>query len=852
LVGIVVVAHSSALAESVIAIAKQMLREEVPLAAAGGIDDPGHPFGTDPLRIVNAIQSVYSQNGVLILMDMGSSLLSAEMALDFLPEEKRNNVRLCEAPLVEGTIAAAVQAEAGGTVDQVVKEALSALAAKGEQLRKRPDEGVPETSAEIETDISTLQTLVQAHVIVPNALGIHARPAARLVAAASKFCAEIRIENVTKKRKAVTAKSLNSITTLGALQGDEILITAWGEDAHEAVHAMKSIVENGFGEANVLSESEGFTKYAGLRKETVKTTDSVKRTRTEGVLMGEPISPGIAIGPVALYTPRVKDIPEYRSTNPEDEWNRLMRAIELVRSELKEQRMRVQVRVGEYEASMLDAHLLSLQDPVLIDSSREHIFHQFLNAEAAWNRSADEMRDLYLTIEDDYIRSRSQDLEAVKSQVLRCLIGSAAELIPLSRPSVLIADDLSLIDAVSLDPDLVLGICTASGSPASHAAVLVRSLGIPTLFRAGAEILEIPECTTVVLDANNGQVLINPADVGKFKRRVNHSRSRVEERSQETPRPAVTLDGTVIEVDANIHSVQEARAALALGADGVGVFRTELLFLTRVSPPTEEEQISTYTAMARLMGSRPLTIRTIDAGGDKAVPYLHLQKELNPFLGRRGIRLCVSHKELLRTQVRAVLRSAPGHKLKLLFPMVSTLEEIRWAKEIVRDEQMELAREGTLIDPPIDVGIMIEVPSAVFLAEQFSEEVDFFSIGTNDLTQYIMAADRTNPLVADLNDALHPAVLRAVKQVTEAGHGAGIEVGVCGEIAGDIRATPLLVGLQLDELSMAPHRIPEIKRTVSRISIEKAQKLSQEALCLVSAQEVRELIAAYFPVGRNT
>lgn len=843
MVGIVVVAHSAELAESVVSLARQMLRGDAPIAAAGGIDDPEHPYGTQPFKIKTAIESVLGNEGVVVLMDTGSSLLNAQMALEFLPEEKRALVRLCEAPLVEGAIAAAVQSGAGGSLEQVMKEAKAALAAKEEQLfgNKRlatipnPQEALFSQKEkrlleeENQTGFIDQSQLADARVIISSDLGIHARPAARLVTTASKFPCDISLQNLTKMGRAVNAKSIHSVTTLGALKGHEIRISAKGKGAMEAVNELKRLIQ--------LEFTKTFFPVAA------HTHESVKGKGLQGVLM----SPGIAIGPVAHYRPQVKDIPEYRSTDPGGEWTRLMWAVDMVRKRLMAQRKWVQFEAGDDQASILDAHILYLEDPVLLGETKEHIFHGFLNAEAAWDRACEMMRGRYMEIEDAYLRSRSADLEDVKGQLLRCMAGGSSVQLHLSRPSILIARDLFPSDVLALDINGLIGVCTAFGSPVSHTAVLLRSLGTPSICATGMDIFNIPEGETVVLDADAEQLRINPQDKEIDRKREQRWRTRQRAQLEDAEKQALTMDHKKIEVDANISSVPEVRIARALGADGVGVLRTEFLFLARAKSPTEEEQVAAYTAIAREMKHRPLVIRTLDAGGDKTVSYLHTDEGLNPFLGMRGIRLCLQRMDLFRTQIRAVLRSSPGNRVKLMFPMVSTLDELRKAKEVVWEVQKELSLEGFPYDPSMEVGIMIEVPSVVALAEKFAQEVDFFSIGTNDLTQYMLAADRTNPLVVDLSDSLHPAVLRSVKMVVEAAHRSGVWVGVCGEIAGDICATPLLLGLGVDELSMNPHRIPEIKKAITRISMEKAGMLAEKAMNMDSARDVREYVQPLLP-----
>jgi len=820
-VGIVIVAHSAQLAESLAVLTKQMLRKDVPIEAVGGIEDPENPFGTDPVQIKNAIESVYSSDGVVVLMDLGSALLNAEMSLEFLAEDKRKNIRLCAAPLVEGAITAAVQSEAGGSLDQVVHEACGALSAKSEQLNIPPQEVPVEIAYEIEAPSKEIRLTVR------NPLGIHARPAAKFVSIASGFHSEIKVRNLTRNTHLVSAKSINSITTLGARQGHEIQIMAKGKDARNAITALKLLVESGFDEIR------------GIDSEPV----IYEKTRAkEGELSGVPVSPGIAVGPAVHYRFSIEHIPEYRIEDPDNEWQRLEKAMQMVKNEIRAHRRRVEAYVGEYEASIFDAHLLSLEDPALIEMVKQKIFMQSMNAEAAWKRAVDDVRKSYSEVEDEYLRNRAGDLEDLKAQVLRPITGTVAGTLQLSEPSVLVASDINPSDVIRLDPEKVIGICTAFGVPASHSAVLVRALGIPAVFGVGPEILAIEDKSLLALDGKSGRVVINPKKMESFKKK--HARWLKEQKAilALSKEPAITTDGRRVEIVANINSTSEARIALRNGAEGVGVFRTEFLFLDRLNPPSEEEQTSAYEAVAQVMGNRPLIIRTLDVGGDKLLHYLDLAHESNPFLGERGIRIYFKHPEIFKTQLKAILRASFHHNVKVMFPMVSTVDEVLWAKCLLNEVQAELQKRNISFDGGVQMGIMIEVPSAVSLAERLATEVDFFSIGTNDLVQYVMAADRTNPCVSSLNDALHPAVLRMVQQTIRAGHEAGIWVGLCGELAGDPLSTPVLIGLGIDELSMSCHYIPVIKKSISKISVKEAEKIANKTLSMSSAIEVRKYI----------
>ena len=841
MVGIVIVAHSARLADALLALTKQMLRQEVPLTAAGGIDDPENPFGTDVMRIHKAIESVYSSDGVVVLMDMGSALLSSEMALEFLTAEQRAGVRLCEAPLVEGAIAAAVRSEGGGSLEEVLGEALGALKSKASQLHAEIagvsvnttlDTGTPAGISDIKAGKAreTDNGAEEIHLTVNNRLGIHARPAARFVTTAAAFQSLITVRNITGGTGPVNARSINLIATLGVRPGHEIAITAIGPDAPEALAVLKKLVENGFGEAGMDPEAlpggrAGLkTDFSGIKVDCI------------------PASPGIAIGPAVLYRPGVPEVREAKADDPEVEWKRLQSSISAVQHELRTMRGRMTVKAGDYEAAIFDALLLSLEDPVLIEESWRRIFEQENSAGAAWQNVIDGMVDSYSGIDDSYLRLRGADLGDLKNQVLRVLGGSAPVSFELSGPSVLVCTDLSPSEIVRLDTDRLTGICAALGSANSHGAILARSLGIPAVAGAGAEVLRLEEGTRLVLDGGEGKLWINPDDIEVFRKRRKDWLSSREALRKASLKPAVTSDGRHIEILANIGSAAEVMPALRQGAEGVGVLRTEFLFLDRAAPPSEEEQCEAYRNIAGQLEGRSLIIRTLDAGGDKPLPYLDMQVEANPFLGQRGIRLCLASPAILKTQLRAILRASPGHRIKIMFPMISSVEEVQLAREFLREAQVQLRNSGISFDESVEVGIMVEVPSAAITADFMAGKVDFFSIGTNDLSQYIMAADRTNAVVSTLRDELHPAVLRMIRQTVTAGHAGQIRVGVCGEMAGDKLAVPVLLGLGVDELSMNPTAIPDVKQTISRISMAEAEKTADAVLNLDSAEEVRKYV----------
>ncbi|MBD2532295.1 phosphoenolpyruvate--protein phosphotransferase [Nostoc flagelliforme FACHB-838] len=829
MIGIVIVSHSKQLALGVRELAAQMVQNQVPIAVAAGIEDPENPLGTDPIQVYEAIASVYSDNGVLVLMDLGSALLSAEMAIEFLPEAQQQKVYLCEAPLVEGAIAAVVAAAAGRDIHQVMAEARGALLAKATQLGvvSRPLSLVTPTTTNVESPTREIR------LIVSNRLGLHARPAAQFVVTATRFQSQIFVQNLTRNTELVRGDSINQVTTLGVRQGHELVITATGADADEALAALQALFANNFGEDNVALNSPPAFHHEFT-------------PGTRGELAGIAASPGVAIAPVVHYQPTHISITQYHVENVELEWQRLQAAIHIAKQEIQAVFSQASLQIGDAEAAIFDAQLLFLEDPVLLEAAKERIFKNHLNAEAAWQAVVDEVATSYRTLEDSYLQERVDDVVDVGQRVLRLLVGNADANLHLEEPAILVATDLSPSNTARLDPKKVLGICTTSGSATSHSAIIARTLGIPAVLGIDAQVLHLADGTLMALDGESGRAWVEPeSHILDLLTAKQEAWQTAQQQAQATAhQPAITLDGRQVSVFANIGSISDVQVAVANGAEGVGLLRTEFLYLDRTSAPTEEEQLAVYQAIAQVLDNRPLIIRTLDVGGDKPLPYLRVGfPEANPFLGWRGIRFCLDHLDLFKTQLRAILRASVGHQIKIMLPMIASVTEVRAAKVILGEVQAELNQAGISFDAGMKVGIMVEVPAAVAIADQLAAEVDFFSIGTNDLSQYVMASDRTNPRVANLVDALHPAVLRMVQQTIQAAHAAGISVGLCGELAADTLATTILLGLGLDELSVNPQSIPGVKQAIARLNIVESEAIVASALQQDSAEDVRELIS---------
>jgi phosphocarrier protein FPr len=817
---------------------------------AAGIDDPDNPIGTDAMKVLEAIQSVYSDEGVVVLMDLGSALLSAELALEFLPDDQRPHVHLSSAPFVEGGYAAVVQASTGAAVQSVLAEAASGLAAKVSQLGgTAADDNPPESGGAGERGSGGAEEQEQIVLTVRNRLGLHARPAARFVSTAGRFAAEVAL--LMGDRRA-NAKSINQVATLGVRQGDTITVSASGPDAAAALAALQALADDNFGdreEARGNGEAGEQGSQSATRSTDPLNTDLLATDPlTTGHLKGIAASPGVAIGPAALYRPRPPEVVTRAIDDAAGEWQRLQAAVDAARDEIDALHRRAVAQVGADEAAIFEAHLLFLQDPLLVEATRDQIYAEKINAEAAWQRQTADMAATYRDMADDYMRARAADVEDVAQRVLRGLMGVAPPSLDFAAPAILIAADLTPSDTARLDRERVLAVCTELGGATAHSAILARALGIPAVVGLGHAVWQVAEGQRVAVDGDAGALWPRPdeaqaAELAARRAAWLDGQRRAKAAGQGA---AITPDGHRVEIAANVGSPNDVAPALEFGAEGVGLFRTEFLFMDRTTAPSEEEQFEAYRRAARAAGGRPLIIRTLDVGGDKPLPYLDLGDEANPFLGWRAIRFCLERPDVFMPQLRAILRASAAEdgprNVKLMLPMIGAPAEVRAARAMLDTARAELRAVGVPFDEDMEVGIMIEVPSAVAVADQLARAVDFFSIGTNDLTQYVMAADRGNARVAGLASAFQPAVLRLVRDAAGAAHAAGIWIGMCGELAGNPLAAPLLVGLGLDELSMSAPSIPAVKAAVRRFPLAEAQRIAAAALALDSAEAVAHFL----------
>jgi len=567
-----------------------------------------------------------------------------------------------------------------------------------------------------------------------------------------------------------------------------------------------------------------------------------KKSIAEIQLQGIAASEGIAFGAAFLYIQPDLCPPARAPQKPDLEIGRFHSACEQARQELRALRARVAARPGGEElAAIFDAHEMMLDDPMLTGRVVEKVQSGMLVEQAVLD-ATEELAAMLAAMEDELFAARAADIQDVGRRVVRILLGLPdTALNSLKVPSVIVARDLTPSDTANLDPGLALGFCTAEGGLTSHSAILARTLGIPAVVGLGVRLLdEVAADADLILDGGAGVVVAHPS--AKTAREYRESKSLQDARLQElkagASQLAHTLNGRRVEVAANIGEVETAREAVEFGAEGIGLLRTEFLYLNATRAPSEEQQYAIYREIFDVMGERPVIIRTLDIGGDKPPSYLPFPDEMNPFLGWRAIRLCLDDPALFKTQLRAILRAAVGHDVRIMFPMIIGLDELRAARALLDEARAELTAGGMDFASDLPVGIMVETPAAAVLVESLAELADFFSLGTNDLTQYTLAVDRGNQKVAGLFQPLHPGVLRMIKLTIDGAHARGRWVGMCGELAGMQKAIPILLGLGLDEFSMAARSIPAAKRLIGRLSDARAREIADRALTMGTAAEI--------------
>lgn len=672
-------------------------------------------------------------------------------------------------------------------------------------------------------------TVTSDPIIVPNPEGMHARPAAVLVNLAKKYKSDIRLKRGDKE---VTVRSVVGLMGLEIAHGDTVHFVANGPDAVAAIAELSEALKAGLGEEG----AKPIASTASIASLTAAPPPPRPRSDDPNIILGVAASPGIAVG----YTYQIRNqadisVPE-TAANPNQERRNLEQAIDQARLEIEALRAKVHGQADAGKAAIFAAHLELLEDPELSDTAT-NLIDKGKSAAFGWKQSYLAQADYLSKLKSELLAARATDLRDVGGRVLRILTGKSAEVVSYPDNCILLAEDLTPSDTASMEKGKVLGFCTVGGGATSHVSILARSMDIPAIAGAEQRIIDLPDGTPVILDGSKGRLRLNPSseEMDQVRQKQARLKQKREVELSTAEQPATTKDGHRIEVVANIGNEKDAEKAVSLGGEGVGLLRSEFIFMERDSAPSEDEQTEIYARIARILGNRPLIIRTLDVGGDKPLPYLPIPHEENPFLGERGIRIGFDRPDILRTQLRAILRSSTHGNVKIMFPMIATLDDWRMAKAMLEEERQKLGVA------PIAAGIMVEVPSAAVLADQFAKEADFFSVGTNDLTQYTLAMDRGHPKLAPYVDGLNPAVLSLIGVAAKAANANGKFCGICGGIGSDPQAVPILIGLGVRELSVSVPTIPSIKAQIRALSLADCERLAEQALSLKSGAEVREL-----------
>ncbi|SFS61024.1 phosphoenolpyruvate--protein phosphotransferase [Paenibacillus sp. BC26] len=567
------------------------------------------------------------------------------------------------------------------------------------------------------------------------------------------------------------------------------------------------------------------------------------------MIQGIGASSGIAIGKAFVLPNWEWDLPEQKIDVADlaREFDRLYEGIRTSKVEIEQMKDELREVVGPEETSIFDAHLAILDDPVFMNEIQGIIQRQYKVAEVAVKEAIDHFVTMFDLLDDEYMKERALDIKDVGNRLLKHLLGAPEITLPSdTQPFLLIARELSPSQLAHLNPNHVLGIATLAGSTTSHSSIMARALGVPLVVGIESKLEEtIQTGDLLIIDGDLGIVHMHPEEslVDQYTGKQLRQREKKQQLKQIVSVKPVTQDGKEFELSANISSLKELDVALSSGTNGVGLFRTEFLYMDRNRLPKEEEQYEVYRSVAEKLDHKPLIIRTLDIGGDKQLDYFELPEESNPFLGYRAIRICLDKKDLFKTQLRAILRASHYGNVKIMYPLISSVEEVRAANALLEECKSELKAEDIRFAENIEVGIMIELPAAVLIADILAEEVDFFSIGTNDLVQFTLAVDRMNEQISHLYEPYHPAVLRMLKLTIEAAKRSGIHVGVCGEMAGDLHALPIWLALDVDELSMSAHAILPVKERLLSLKQEECRALFDELLRCRTSAEIHELLA---------
>jgi multiphosphoryl transfer protein len=842
MLGLLLVSHSRSLAEAAVDLIRRTVSDQLPIAAAGGVGEGHLEIGTDAIDIQQAIESVAQPDGVLVLMDMGSAILSAEMAKDLL--EDLLEIHLCSGPLVEGGIAAAVQIQAGSSVADVIAAAQRSLLPKQEQLGEPAQIALPlATAAQAATD--TFEAVLE------NVYGLHLRPVAALIKTLGSDASAIQIENVSTRRGPVAAASLVDIARLQGKRGDTIRFLLSGPNTARIRRELEIFLEE-------LRHEDAHPIQSSTTKPRTKNLEPI------------PISPGIAIGRMSFSDQAEVSIPETRLRTSEEvtnECRRLTDAIAAAQGNVSQRIAKFRSSLNPADLAILEAQQLILSDPTLLARAEERIRSNLVNAAAAWHQTLSEVAEDQAGADSEYLRQRAIDFREAAAAVVQQLAGKTDRFTGLNEDSILVCSELTptLIDEIQ--STRITGVIQLGGGSLSHGAILARAIGLPAVGNALGLESSLRSAHLAAIDGSTGQLLLDPTpDVARqWSKKQNEARELHEKAIRLSQTAAISADQVEFLVAANAGQRRDVELALKNGADGIGLFRSEFLFDAFAALPSEDEQFTAYyealdpilAGRHRLLGSGKsdstpaadagerssefsVTLRLLDIGGDKPLPFLSPGRENNPFLGVRGLRLLLLNPEFFESHLRAILRLAQTFSIKMLVPMVTSADEVIQLKQRLEAAHQTLVERKVAHRWPIEIGAMIETPAAAIGFDQLIGSVDFASIGTNDLTQYVLCAERGNPQLEEFADSLHPAVLRLCHQVIALANQRRFLISICGEIASDPIAVPLLAGLGLRVLSVAPTAVPMIKETIREFSLsEMTPEKIAGFLKKLSANEVR-------------
>ncbi|MDR1232010.1 MAG: phosphoenolpyruvate--protein phosphotransferase [Spirochaetaceae bacterium] len=830
MVGLVLVSHCRALADAAARLARQVSSAvTAPVASAGGVGDDHGELGTDALDIMEAIESVYSDEGVLILMDIGSAILSAKTALELMDPEKAAHVSLCSAPLVEGAVSAAVQIAAGSNFEAVKAETYAALVPKQLDLGDAPPSPSSGADATATIDDNNDENALSFTFNARLKNGLHTRPASLLVNTAASFSAAvIKVKNISRSRGPESARSINKLALLGILLGDEVEVRVSGDDAEGALAAVKRLADDNFGEPPAAPKTAAHTGDSLLS-----------------------LAPGMAMG--RLYRADRVTCPRQpiNNNNPEAEIRRFEAALAEVKTELESYEVRLAKEGHADEAGIFNAQKLILMDEDMINEVKAAVNTEKLTAAYIYQQKMNVLAADYRNLPGAYLPQRAADIDDTASRVLAILAGdgdsgngdNGKKTAPEDGEDIILA-------AKEVQPSMIVrfgnrirGVLSETGSAVSHAAILAKTLGIPGI--SGYHVDEhAANGAVIIMDGNHCSVTVNPDEETQtaFKQKIAGWEEQKKRDLEDSNRNAVPRDGLKVYIRANAGGTQDAKKAARYHAEGIGLLRTEFLFLSRAEAPDEDTQTAALREILAFFPHDPVTVRTLDIGGDKPLPWLSQAEEANPFLGVRGARVYQKEKQLFTSHLRAILRAGHGYRIKIMIPMVSTVEEALYCRETLNTAHADLTRKGVAHAWPVPLGVMVETPAAAVMADKLAAVADFFSIGTNDLTQYTMAAERGNNALSCLTASRQTAVLRMINTTVAAARHADIPVSVCGEMAGDPQLSPILVGMGVTELSMNPSAIGPVKRTIAGTTAKTAQETVRRCLDCARLDEVNEVL----------